>query len=46
MTVGGDASRDIRGAGPHNQSIHGTVGDGSATLTVRTFSGNIVITKK
>jgi DUF4097 and DUF4098 domain-containing protein YvlB len=45
MTVGGDASRDIRGPG-HNQSIHATVGDGSATLTIRTFSGNIVVTKK
>ncbi len=46
MTVGGDASRDIRGPGLRNQSIRGTVGDGSATLTIRTFSGNIVITKK
>jgi DUF4097 and DUF4098 domain-containing protein YvlB len=46
MTVGGDASREIRGAGMRNQSIHGTVGDGSATITVRTFSGSIVIAKK
>jgi DUF4097 and DUF4098 domain-containing protein YvlB len=46
MTIGGDASRDVRGAGFSNHSIHGTVGDGSATITVRTFSGNIVITKR
>jgi DUF4097 and DUF4098 domain-containing protein YvlB len=46
MTVGGDASREVRGPGPRKESIHGTVGDGSAVLTVRTFSGNIVITKK
>jgi DUF4097 and DUF4098 domain-containing protein YvlB len=46
MTVGGDASREIRGHGMSNHAIHGTVGDGSATLTIRTFSGNVVITKR
>lgn len=28
------------------QSVHGTNGDGSATLTLRTFSGSIVISKR
>jgi hypothetical protein len=28
-----------------NRSIEGTFGDGSAVLTVRTFSGDVVITK-
>jgi hypothetical protein len=29
-----------------NRSMRATYGDGSATLTLRTFSGNIVIEKR
>jgi DUF4097 and DUF4098 domain-containing protein YvlB len=46
MTVGGDASSDVRRHGIGNRSIHATYGDGSATLTLRSFSGNIVIDKR
>jgi hypothetical protein len=44
MTVGGD-SNDRRRA-MSNRSIHAVYGDGSATLTLRTFSGNIVLEKR
>jgi hypothetical protein len=30
----------------NNRSMRATFGDGSATLTIRTFSGDIVISKK
>jgi hypothetical protein len=30
----------------NNRSMRATFGDGSATLTIRTFSGDIVIAKK
>lgn len=46
LTVGGDASSDVRRRGISNRSIHATYGDGSATLTLRTFSGSIVIEKR
>ena len=49
LTIGGDPDagrRDDRRRGPMNRTIHATFGDGSAALTVRTFSGDIVITKK
>lgn len=47
MTIGGDRSQDIRPRrGPRNESIRATFGDGSASLDVRTFSGNIVIAKR
>jgi DUF4097 and DUF4098 domain-containing protein YvlB len=46
MTVGGDSSRDLGRRGLSNRSIHATYGDGSATLTLRTFSGNIVLEKR
>jgi DUF4097 and DUF4098 domain-containing protein YvlB len=51
MTIGGDADdrgrdrgrrRDMSG----NHAMHATFGDGSATVTVRTFSGNVVIAKR
>jgi DUF4097 and DUF4098 domain-containing protein YvlB len=47
LTIGGDRDRDDgrrRGAG--NRSIRATFGDGSAALTIRTFSGDIVIAKR
>ncbi len=51
LTIGGDtASRDRdrggRRSGMDNHSMRATYGDGSATLTVRTFSGDIVISKR
>jgi len=47
ITIGGDSGRrtDRRRFGP-GRSIRGTFGDGSATLMVRTFSGDIVIEKR
>jgi DUF4097 and DUF4098 domain-containing protein YvlB len=49
LTIGGD--RDVnriedRRRGVNNRTIHATYGDGSAALTVRTFSGDIVIAKR
>lgn len=48
MTIGGDADRDRRGRYNimNNRTMRATYGDGSATITVRTFSGDIVITKR
>lgn len=46
LTIGGDAGRTGRPRGISNKSIHGTFGDGSAVLTLRTFSGSIVISKQ
>ena len=51
LTIGGDANqrdRDPRGRryGMNNRSMRATYGDGSATLNVRTFSGDIVIAKR
>jgi DUF4097 and DUF4098 domain-containing protein YvlB len=47
LTIGGDRDRDAgRRRGPGNRSIRGTFGDGSAALTIRTFSGDIVISKR
>jgi DUF4097 and DUF4098 domain-containing protein YvlB len=49
VTIGGSA-RDDRDRGSRRmrmgQSVRGNSGDGSATLTLRTFSGNIVIAKR
>lgn len=47
LTVGGAAARarDVRSRGI-GRSIHGTFGDGSATLILRTFSGDIIIAKR
>lgn len=50
MTIGGDADqrgRDGRRRDMLNShAMHATFGDGSATLTVRTFSGNVTISKR
>lgn len=48
MTIGGDGDRDRRGRNnmPNNRTMRATYGDGSATITVRTFSGDIVIAKR
>ena len=50
VTIGGTATRDTGDRDSRRmrmgQSIRGTNGDGSATLTLRTFSGNIVISKR
>lgn len=54
LTIGGDNSsssqrdRDQRGRrfGISSHSMRATYGDGSATVTVRTFSGDIVIAKR
>jgi len=47
LTIGGNRDRDsIRRRGPSNRSISATFGDGSAALTIRTFSGDIIIAKR
>jgi DUF4097 and DUF4098 domain-containing protein YvlB len=47
MTIGGDGTQDIgRRRGPRNESLRATFGDGSASLSLRTFSGNIIIVKR
>ncbi|HEX3703879.1 MAG TPA: DUF4097 family beta strand repeat-containing protein [Vicinamibacterales bacterium] len=51
MTTGGGDSDDRgnrgrRRDGFNNHSMHATFGDGSATVTVRTFSGSVVISKR
>ena len=49
LTIGGDPrDRDGNGRrrGMSNRSMRATFGDGSATLTLRTFSGDIVIAKR
>ncbi|HJZ71341.1 MAG TPA: DUF4097 family beta strand repeat-containing protein [Vicinamibacterales bacterium] len=45
LTIGGTSDRGQR-RGVNNRSMRATFGDGSATLTVRTFSGDIVIAKR
>jgi len=48
MTVGGNRNPDIQ-RGPRRgpgDSLQATYGDGSASLNLRTFSGNIVIAKR
>jgi DUF4097 and DUF4098 domain-containing protein YvlB len=47
LTIGGDSNRRDRDSGRRDShTLHATYGDGSATLTVRSFSGNIVIAKR
>jgi len=52
LTIGGTSDRsatsdrDGRRRGVTNRSMRGTFGDGSATLTLRTFSGDIVIARR
>ena len=46
VTLGGTSDRnDRRRAGP-GRATHAVYGDGSATLNIRTFSGDIVIAKR
>jgi len=44
LTIGGGDNASRRGVS--NRSVRATFGDGSATLTLRTFSGDIVIAKR
>ena len=46
LTIGGDTDRDVRRRGIGNRSIRGRYGDASALLTIRSFSGDIVIQKR
>jgi Toastrack DUF4097 len=52
LTIGGDSGRRSdpgsrgRRDGMNSHAMRATFGDGSATLVVRTFSGDIVITKR
>jgi hypothetical protein len=51
LTIGGTAERSpgdvgVRRRGRGARAIHGTFGDGSAVLTIRTFSGDITISKR
>ncbi len=50
MTIGGDSARrkgDMRDRrGPDSHSMRATFGDGSATIVVRTFSGDIIIARR
>jgi len=46
LTIGGDRDVNVRRRGVSNRSIRATFGDGSAMLTLRTFSGDIVIAKR
>jgi DUF4097 and DUF4098 domain-containing protein YvlB len=51
LTIGGDSDRRDHDSGRrrdamNNHDLHATYGDGSATLTLRSFSGNIVIAKR
>ncbi len=45
LTIGGETDRAGRRRGLSNRSIRAAFGDGSALLTIRTFSGDIVISK-
>ena len=52
LTIGGDSARrddsprGRRDSGMNSHSMRATFGDGSATLVVRTFSGDIIIAKR
>ena len=51
LTIGGDSARRNgdprrRREGDSNHSMRATFGDGSATILVRTFSGDIIIAKR
>jgi DUF4097 and DUF4098 domain-containing protein YvlB len=47
LTIGGDRDRDTgRRRGVNSRSMRATFGDGSATLTLHTFSGDIVIARR
>jgi hypothetical protein len=46
MTVGGDINRDIRERGVGRHAVHATFGDRSAQISIRTFSGDVIIGKR
>jgi DUF4097 and DUF4098 domain-containing protein YvlB len=47
LTIGGDSGRDRSARGRREQhNMRATFGDGSATLNIHTFSGEIVIAKR
>jgi len=46
LTIGGDSGDTSRGRGRERHNMRATFGDGSATLSIRTFSGGIVIAKR
>lgn len=46
LTIGPATARDGRRRPGPGHSTHGVFGDGSATLTVRTFSGDVIIAKR
>jgi DUF4097 and DUF4098 domain-containing protein YvlB len=46
LTVGGTGARTDRGRIGPGRAIRGTFGDGSAALTLRTFSGDIIIARR
>ena len=52
LTIGGDSARDRdsnrgrRRDGNDSHNLRATFGDGSATLSIRTFSGDIIISKR
>ena len=45
-SVGAENTRGQRGRASANRAVRGTYGDASAFLSVRSFSGTVVITKK
>jgi DUF4097 and DUF4098 domain-containing protein YvlB len=46
VTLGGTTARSDRGRPGPGRATHAVFGDGSATLNLRTFSGDIVLTKR
>ena len=46
VTLGGTTARSDRGRMGPGRATHAVFGDGSATLNLRTFSGDIVLTKR
>ena len=46
VTLGGTSARSDRGRQGPGHATHAVFGDGSATLNLRTFSGDIVLTKR
>lgn len=46
LTIGPTTARNDRGRRGPGRSIRGTFGDGSAALTIRTFSGDVIIAKR
>jgi DUF4097 and DUF4098 domain-containing protein YvlB len=46
VTLGATSARDDRGRHGPGRATHAVFGDGSATLNLRTFSGDIILTKR